>query len=299
MINNTVSRTCVAVRSLDGGQHITDLSSVHVIIRPRSQVPFGTCEPCMQPVGWSRCGEPGSTDVSPDPSWLQYPAHEFNEDKTRICFHWDPLLWARPPGRYMATVYLCGVAIGCFQMQVGKRFVADAPTNVAFNPCEADIAICTPDVGTGVALPAVVAHTLGWAASIIAGTGGFSPLNALPSPGLSVLYAVNGILIDPPPTGAFFGGTIPALTPSDTATISTVWVPAVPGGVASLAPQISATGVITVEVLPTTPILGTLHISAQINGVPATTVMHITLQAVPSVGPLLYVGAVYNTTPTP
>lgn len=157
MINNTVSRTCVAVRSLDGGQHIKDLSTVKVIIRLRREILFGTCEPCFEAAGGYNC-EPvlGRAPPPPPNLWLTYPAHDFNEDKTRICFHWDPLLWAKPPGRYMATVYLCDVAIGCFQMQVGKRFTAEDPLNVPFNECEADIAICAPTVAICTELPAVV-----------------------------------------------------------------------------------------------------------------------------------------------
>ena len=156
MINNTVSRTCVAVRSLDGGQHIKDLTTVAVTIRPRKQIPFGTCEPCLNPVDSWGCNEPvlGQAPITPDPAWLHYPAHDFNEDKTRICFHWDGLLWAKPPGRYMATVYLCDVAIGCFQMQVGKRFTAEDPVNVVFNECEAVVAICDPTVEICTELPA-------------------------------------------------------------------------------------------------------------------------------------------------
>ena len=144
MINNTVSRTCVAVRSLDGGQHIKDLTTVTAIVRPRREIPFGQCEPNAAGLNGYGCGLPvlGQLPPTPTPNWLYYPAHDFNEDKTRICFHWDGRLWAQLPGRYMATVYLCGVVIGCFQMQVGKRFVADDPINVAFNPCEATIAVC-------------------------------------------------------------------------------------------------------------------------------------------------------------
>ena len=159
MINNTVSRTCVAVRSLDGGQHITDLTSVTVIIRPRSQIPFGMCEPPAMGATSYGCGLPVMGQATPamqNPCWLYYPAHDFNEDKTRICVHWDDRLWSQPAGRYMATVYLCGVAIGCFQMQVGKRFIADDPINVSFNPCDATVAICAPTVVLCTTLPAVV-----------------------------------------------------------------------------------------------------------------------------------------------
>ena len=155
MINNTVSRTCVAVRSLDGGQHITDLTSVTAIVRPRSEIPFGGCEPLTAAAGGYACPPVLGRDPVVSNAWLNYPAHDFNEDKTRICFHWDELLWAKPPGRYMATVYLCGVAIGCFQMQVGKRFVADDPLNVPFNACEAAVAICAPTVVVCTPLPAV------------------------------------------------------------------------------------------------------------------------------------------------
>lgn len=160
MINNTVSRTCVAVRSLDGGQHIKDLTTVTVTIRPRNQIPFGRCEPFTEQPGSYGCGLPVMGQDAPNTPhtlcWLYYPAHDFNEDKTRICFHWDSRLWAQPAGRYMATVYLCGTAIGCFQMQVGKRFTVEDPINVAFNPCEATVAICTPDVLLCSSLPAVL-----------------------------------------------------------------------------------------------------------------------------------------------
>ena len=89
MINNTVSRTCVAVRSLDGGQHITDLTSVTVIVRPRSEIPFGGCEPLVAATGGYACPPVLGRDPVVSNAWLHYPAHDFNEDKTRICFHWD------------------------------------------------------------------------------------------------------------------------------------------------------------------------------------------------------------------
>jgi hypothetical protein len=141
MINNTVSRTCVRVRSLDGGQRITDLSTVSVTIRPRRDIPFGCCEPGPAPDASCSITAPASVDT-----WVSYPAHDFTPDKERICFHWDNKLWSKPAGRYMASVYLCGVCIGCFQMQVGKHFDVDTPTNISFNSCDADVAICTTDV---------------------------------------------------------------------------------------------------------------------------------------------------------
>lgn len=215
MINNTVSRTCVLVRSLDGGQHIKDLSSVSVTIRPRNQIPFGLCEPLAETTeSWGGCGNPvlGSTPAA-STGWLHYPAHDFNEDKTRICFHWDPVLWAQPPGRYMATVYLCCVAIGCFQMQIGKRFTAEDPINVAFNPCEAAVAICSPNVDVGTATPTPDNdHIVCWA----------TPVNS-----------VAGVLSDgsdgsdtASESVVFYGGVLPSITSDNVAYLRTTWAPA-------------------------------------------------------------------------
>lgn len=213
MINNTVSRTCVAVRSLDGGQHIKDLTTVKVIIRQRKEVPFGTCEPFVEAAGGYNCPPVLGQIVLVPSTWLTYPAHDFNEDKTRICFHWDRLLWAKPPGRYMATVYLCGVAIGCFQMQVGKRFTAEDPVNVAFNECEAVVAICDPAVEVCTELPAVVpSNTIGWYQTVLTGTGTLNNSNFGSS-----LNVYEGDI--------YYGGVIEGVAVGSAVAIQTVWEP--------------------------------------------------------------------------
>lgn len=145
-INNTVSRTCVDLRSLDGGQHVTDITALHVVIRKRSLIPYGQCEP--GPAVDSGCSCAPCAESEAGSAELTYPAHSFSEDRTQVCFHWDDKLWSRPPGRYMATVYLCDSCIGCFQLQVGKRFNISNPVNIPFNPCDIDVEVC----GTGVTI---------------------------------------------------------------------------------------------------------------------------------------------------
>lgn len=236
MINNTVSRTCVAVRSLDGGQHITDLTSVTAIVRPRGEIPFGLCEPPVEGVNGYGCGLPvmGRTLTvpvvpgAPNPNWLYYAAHDFNEDKTRICFQWNNLLWAKPPGRYMATVYLCGVAIGCFQMQVGKRFVAEDPINVAFNLCEAAAAICAPTVVVCAPLPAAsTIYSLGWYELVNTAGGSLNSVNA----GSALTYS---------PQAQFYGGVPEGVSESHVLALVTEWVPSA-----------WAEGALAVQVAPT------------------------------------------------
>lgn len=245
MINNTVSRTCVLVRSLDGGQQITDLSTVRVVVRPRRQIPFGTCEPCSQSATSYQCGPVlGSTPAVADPVWLRYPAHDFSEDRTRICFHWDPLLWAQPPGRYMATVYLCDVAIGCFQMQVGKRFVADDPINVAFNPGESTSAVCAPTVDLCVATPTVdPTKAIAWASPISSVAGTLSAGN-------------NGTSTTIDEFSVLYGGTIPGITSLNVAYLVTAWEPQ------AWTSPLSGSLTAAQQVIPTTAIGGSGIITA-------------------------------------
>lgn len=276
MINNTVSRTCVAVRSLDGGQHIKDLSTVKVIIRQRKEVPFGTCEPCVEVVGGYNC-PPVLGQTLPVPNtWLTYPAHDFNEDKTRICFHWDPLLWAKPPGRYMATVYLCDVAIGCFQMQVGKRFIAEDPLNVPFNECEADIAVCAPTVVVCAELPAVVLPTsIGWYQPVTSGTGTLNNTNIGSSTSV-----VEGVL--------YYGGVIEGVTAGTSVTVQTVWEPLAWGGyllAAQVVPVVSVNAAGQIAVTPQRVTggsvnqmsHGTVRVTAVVGGTPAHNQLNLAL----------------------
>lgn len=137
-INNAVSRTCVPIK-LPAGIPRIDIADVKVIIRPRRDIGCG-CEP--KPVYDGRCNEA----ITPT-EWIEYPAHNLTEDGNGVCFHWDSLLWNKPPGRYMATVYVCGCCVGCFQMQVGKRVSLAGPaTNILFNPCDATVDLCSNDV---------------------------------------------------------------------------------------------------------------------------------------------------------
>lgn len=276
MINNTVSRTCVAVRSLDGGQHITDLSTVVAIIRPRKQIPFGTCEPCEGSVDTWGCNEPvlGRNDLTLDPSWLTYPAHDFNEDKTRICFHWDEVLWARPPGRYMATVYLCGVAIGCFQMQVGKRFVADDPINAAFNPCEADVAICAPTVVICTALPAAgPIQSIAWYENVLIGTG----LLAVGNVGAIFASAVVA-------SNVYYGGVVGGARTGAAVAVQSTWAPLAWGAfnlAAQVAPLVTINAAGRIAVAPQRVIGGTInqmsHGTVRITASVDSTQLHNTL----------------------
>ena len=289
MINNTVSRTCVAVRSLDGGQRITDLSSVTVVVRPRNQIPFGQCEPIADTSTGYGCGLPvmgqDPSGTLHTPCWLYYPAHDFNEDRTRICFHWDGRLWSQPAGRYMATVYLCGTAIGCFQMQVGKRFTVEDPINVAFNLLDATVAICTPDVLLCSSLPAVVPPgTIGWYSNVVLGTGALS--------------ATGGTLTPLVETNVYHGGVLLGVAPGAVLSTTVSWVPAAWGSFTlgqQVAPFVSIDAFGTISVAPQRVYTGalnqvscgTVQVSASIDGVTAHNQLVLTVSPTGPSGALL------------
>ena len=136
-INNTVSRTCVPITARRGEFLALTKEMFKVRVWPRNVVPYDKCEPTP---GASSCG------VSAADAYIEYPAHELSADKRSVCFHWDDKLWGASPGRYVVTVYMCDTCLGCFQIQVGKRVDLGEPSNISFNPCDAVISTCTPDV---------------------------------------------------------------------------------------------------------------------------------------------------------